>query len=163
MAGATPGPKPLPSHVKVQRGNPGKRSDPGQTEDAIQAPQRKLRAPKGLNKRQQKHWRDLAHQFHQLQLTTDLDIGAMRLLVDAWERYLQANEAVNQYGLVVQGHNGVPMQSPYLQVANKAHADVLSMLREFGMTPSSRSRVTQAAQALEPEDDGGGMQGDLLD
>ena len=36
------------------------------------------------------------------------------------------------------------MQSPYLAVANKAMEQIKAMLTEFGMSPSSRSRVTVA-------------------
>ena len=36
---------------------------------------------------------------------------------------------------------GVPMQNPALSIANKAMQEMTKLLAEFGMTPSSRSKV----------------------
>ena len=55
-----------------------------------------------------------------------------------------------QYGVVIKGTNGFPMQSPYLAIANKAGEQVRLLLSEFGMTPAARSRVN--AQPIEREE-----------
>ena len=53
---------------------------------------------------------------------------------------------------MVKSPNGFPIQSPYLAVANKAMEQMRAMLTEFGMSPSSRTRVRGTAViATEPD------------
>ena len=59
----------------------------------------------------------------------------------AWGRWLEAEGALRKYGVMVKSPNGLPMQSPYLAVANKAMEQMRSLLSEFGMSPASRTRV----------------------
>ena len=56
--------------------------------------------------------------------------------------------------------NGFPVFNPYFAVANQAAKKVRSLLAEFGMSPSSRSRIS-AAMTGQPAD--GGEWADLLD
>jgi len=46
-----------------------------------------------------------------------------------------------KFGVMVKSPTGFPMQSPYLAVANRAMEQIRALLAEFGMSPSSRTRV----------------------
>ena len=46
-----------------------------------------------------------------------------------------------RYGTMVKSPNGYPMQSPYVAVANKQVEIMVRIAAEFGMTPSSRTRI----------------------
>jgi hypothetical protein len=48
----------------------------------------------------------------------------------------------------VKSPNGFPVQNPYLSVANRAMKQVKEFASEFGLTPSSRTRI-----AISPPDD----------
>ncbi len=55
--------------------------------------------------------------------------------------WVQAVQAIGRYGTMVKSPNGYPMQSPYVAVANK-QVDIMGRIAaEFGMTPSSRTRI----------------------
>ncbi len=56
------------------------------------------------------------------------------------------------YGVMVKSPNGFPMQSPFLAVANKAMEQMRALLAEFGMSPSSRTRVHATPQADEEDE-----------
>ncbi|WP_232346024.1 phage terminase small subunit P27 family [Burkholderia pseudomallei] len=84
----------------------------------------------------------IAEQLHAAGLLTVLDVTALGLYCEAFARWHDANEKVVKLGAVVKSAHGYPIPSPYLQVANQAYAQMTRMLAEFGMTPSSRSRVT---------------------
>ena len=55
-----------------------------------------------------------------------------------------ANEKISKSGTVVREAAGYPVKSPFVTVANTACEQLTRMVIEFGMTPSSRSRVTVA-------------------
>ena len=64
---------------------------------------------------------------------------------------LEAQASLREYGVVIRSPNGYPMPSPYLSVANKAFEQMRMMLAEFGMSPSSRTRV-QALPIVDEHD-----------
>jgi P27 family predicted phage terminase small subunit len=59
----------------------------------------------------------------------------------AWGTWIEAQASLRQFGTVIRSPNGFPMPSPYLAIANKAFEQLKAMLVEFGMSPSSRTRV----------------------
>jgi P27 family predicted phage terminase small subunit len=75
---------------------------------------------------------------------TDIDGAALAAYCQAWARWVEAEENLVKYGVVIKAPSGFPIQSPYLAIANKAMDQMTRLLVEFGMSPSSRSRVTPA-------------------
>ncbi|MBF4041896.1 phage terminase small subunit P27 family [Burkholderia pseudomallei] len=134
------GRKPTPTALKLVRGNPGKRP----LNDAEPSPPAAsdMECPHWLSAAAKPHWPAIADQLHRAGLLTDIDHTALGLYCEAFARWVDANEKVVKLGAVVKSAQGYPIPSPYLQVANQAYAQLTRMLAEFGMTPSSRSRVT---------------------
>ncbi|WP_439891590.1 phage terminase small subunit P27 family [Ralstonia sp. 25C] len=135
------GRKPTPTALKLVRGNPGKRPLP---EDEPKPP-RGAPAPEWLSVEAAKHWPTVAKQLEDAGVLTSMDAAALALYCEAFARWRHANEQVAKYGPVVKAPSGFPVQSPFLAIANKAFDQMAKMLIEFGMTPSSRSRVAKAA------------------
>ncbi len=81
---------------------------------------------------------------------TEIDTAALAAYCQAWGRWRGAEEKLNEFGVVIKV--GASLQvSPYLSVANKAMEQMTRLLIEFGMTPSSRSRVSVSdAQKEDP-------------
>lgn len=135
----TTGRKPIPTNLKVLRGNPGKR--------ALNANEPKPRArkpiaPSHLDDEAKREWRRMSDKLFKLGLLTEIDKAALAAYCMAWSRWVQAEESVRKYGIVMLSPDkGWPIQSPYLAIANKAMEQMTKMLGEFGMTPSSRSRI----------------------
>ena len=76
-----------------------------------------------------------------LGLMTDIDAPAFAAYCIAWGRWTEAEEKLRTLGAIVKAPSGYPIQNPYLAVENKAIEQMKVFLTEFGMTPSSRSRV----------------------
>jgi P27 family predicted phage terminase small subunit len=85
-------------------------------------------------------------------LLSKIDRAALALFCQAWARWVEAEEALKRYGVMVKSPNGFPMQSPYLAVANKAMEQMRALLAEFGMSPSSRTRVHATPQVDEEDE-----------
>jgi len=140
------GRKPRPTKLKVLEGNPGKRRLNEKEPDPLPAIPS---CPDHLSPEAKKEWERVAPLLEKLHLLTHIDRGALALYCQAWARWVEAEEALRTYGVMVKSPNGFPMQSPYLAVANRAMEQMRALLTEFGMSPSSRSRVS----ALPLQDD----------
>ena len=97
--------------------------------------------PRHLAGEARKEWTRLGRKLLAFGLVTEIDVGALALYCTAWARWVEAEQQLARYGTVVKAPSGYPMQSPYLAIANKAMDQMTRLLVEFGMSPSSRSRV----------------------
>ena len=143
------GRKPIPSSLKQLQGNPGKRP----LNDHEPKPRAVLpRCPPHLSEEAKKEWRRVSRMLHQLGLLTEADVTALALYCQVYGRWIEAEKKLASFGMLIKTPNDLPMQSPYLSIANRCFDQLKSMLTEFGMTPSSRSRLS-VAQPEEEEDD----------
>jgi P27 family predicted phage terminase small subunit len=141
------GRKPLPSNVVRLRGNPGKR----RLNDAEPRPASRVPAcPACLGDEARKEWKRLAKELAELGLLTGLDRAMLAAYCHAHALWVQAVASIERYGTMVKSPNGYPMQSPYVAVANKQVDIMVRIASEFGMTPSSRTRIRVGEKT--PED-----------
>jgi P27 family predicted phage terminase small subunit len=132
------GRKPLPSNVVRLRGNPGKR----RLNDAEPRPAPKVPAcPACLGEEARKEWQRLAKELVGLGLLTGLDCAMLAAYCQAHALWIEAVSSIERYGTMVKSPNGLPMQSPYVAVANRQVDIMVRIASEFGMTPSSRTRI----------------------
>ena len=142
------GAKPKPTKLKALEGTlRSDRRNPNEPETRPAIP----RCPEHLGPEAKREWRHLAPQLARLGLLCKIDRAALALFCQAWERWVEAEESLKRYGVMVKSSNGFPMQSPYLAVANKAMEQMRAMLAEFGMSPSSRTRVHATPQIDEDD------------
>lgn len=107
--------------------------------------------PRELSPTAKKEWRRIAPELARLGLLSRIDRAALAMYCDHYARWLEAIAALQKYGVVVKSPSGYPMQSPYVAIANKSGEQVRLLLGEFGMSPSSRTRV-HATPEPEPDD-----------
>ena len=143
------GRKPKPTQIKRISGNPGKR--PLLQDEAT--PERALpRPPAILQGLARKEWWRMAPLLYDAGLLTKIDVTALATYCQCYARWCDAEEEIRRTGTVIKSTKGQPMVSPFLKVANIALQQLMRMLVEFGMSPSSRSRVT-VAKIPDPEDE----------
>jgi P27 family predicted phage terminase small subunit len=149
---STRGRKPTPTHLKLVRGNPGKRA----VNHAEPKPKVVLPSPPAeLSEDALAEWNRVASDLHGLGILTAIDRAALAAYAQAYGRWVQAERAAAKMaekdqmtaGLMIRTTNGNAVQNPLIGVANKAMADMVRYAAEFGMTPSARSRI----QGSEPE------------
>lgn len=132
------GRKPKPTHLKVLQGNPGRRplpADEPKLESCFPDP------PGHLSEAARKHWNEVGGMLHETGILTALDADALAAYCELHVRWVEANEQIRKYGLVIKGPSGAPVQSPYFKISAITFDAMKAMLVEFGMTPSSRARV----------------------
>ena len=131
------GRKPEPNHLKVVRGNPGRR--PINEAEAEVEPG--AEPPDWLTKEGLVYWKTVSAQLDKAGLLSNVDAEALGLYCEATATYALATQHVTRTGRVVKSPSGYPIQSPWLAIQNKAHEQMLKLQQEFGKTPSARSRI----------------------
>jgi P27 family predicted phage terminase small subunit len=82
-----------------------------------------------------------AGKLARMRVMTEADVDALAIYAVNFVRWKDATAKLRETGPLVRSPNNFPIQSPYLAVANKAQGEMLKILSEFGLTPSSRTRV----------------------
>jgi len=132
------GRRPLPTAIKELTGNPGKRP---LNLDEPQPPKIIPKCPKHLDENARKEWRRISLELHRLNLLTIVDRAALAAYCQAWGRWVEAEANIQRFGAVIKTPKGLPLVNPYLRIAERAIDQMRKFLVEFGMTPSSRSRI----------------------
>ncbi len=128
----------MPTNMRLVTGNAGKRALPkDEPQVAVSEPD----APEYLCEVGKAEWQKMVKLLAGMRVMSEADVTALALYCDAFARWRHAIAAVNADGAVLETTNGNKIQHPYLQIANKAHDQMLKLLCEFGLTPSSRTRV----------------------
>lgn len=136
---AIPGRKPKPTAVKILEGNPGKR--PLNTAELQPSQAKTRRMPHGLSRGAKKLWRRLASDLVDLGIMTDVDIPAFMLAAEHFGIARGAATIIAEDGMVTTDENGFMRKHPLLQVLRDNSAAFRQYATEFGLTPSSRSRL----------------------
>lgn len=142
-----PGPKPMPTYLKVLRGNPGKRRIKPEPQPAI--PDSVPDAPTYLARYAREEWNRIAPELYRLRLLTVFDIQPLAAYCVAYERWRTANERLDEIasrdplaGLVIKtSTKGTLMQSPVFLAARQSARDMIRYASEFGFTPAARARI----------------------
>ena len=106
--------------------------------------------PVHLSKEAKQYWKETFKLLAGVGVLTEMDADSLSLYCESKARWVHAKKQIEKDGLVIVAQSGFPVQSPWLQIANKAHEQMLKISAEFGMTPSSMSRI---CVAVKPEDE----------
>ena len=152
------GPPKTPTHLRLVRGNPSKRPI---NKNEPQPPKGVPPVPKHFDK-QGKYWfKRMAEELDAIGVISQLDARALELLVEAYTEYRHHCETLVLEGYTYAVYSDddadegkereIRMIKPHPAAMMKADAwkRLRAMLAEFGMTPSSRSKVSKD----KPDDD----------
>ena len=145
---ATRGRWPTPTHLKLVRGNPGKRALPKKGEE-LPVVIEEVSPPPFLSDDAKVEWGRMMQALVALKLVSSLDRSAFAAYCQAYGRWAQAERALaamrerdpHSAGLLVKTTGDNIVQNPLVGIANKAMSDMVRYAAEFGMTPSARVRL----------------------
>ena len=107
-------------------------------------------APRWMSLEAKREWRRIAPVLHRVGLLTEAGGLALGMLCEAWAQYVEARRAVMEAGMLATSDKGNVYQHPAVALMNSARNELLKWAREFGMTPSARSRISVGAVEEEP-------------
>jgi P27 family predicted phage terminase small subunit len=96
-----------------------------------------------------KEWRRISPQLEKLGLITQMDRAALAVYCQAYARWADTEAKIKKLGddgLIEETPSGYKQISVLLQISNRAAEQMHKFMAEFGMSPSSRSRVTPSPQ-----------------
>lgn len=133
------GRKPTPSHLKVVRGT--NRADRGAKNEPT--PDRaRPSAPADMSDRGREAWGYVVAVLDRMGVLTEADAMAVELMCEARADWLSArDEIIAGGGETYTTEGGLIKAHPAVAMRNDAARRLQSLLAEFGMTPSSRSKV----------------------
>ncbi len=141
----------VPTALRVLNGNPSRRPLP---EHEPQPDVDVADAPDWLPPIARAEWQRVAPMLRRVGVLTEADRDALTLYCQTWITWKDAIEHVRKDGLVVARRGKLPRQNPYLQIAERASAQLRRLLGAFGMTPESRSKVTAVTTKKQGKWDG---------
>ncbi|HYG73464.1 MAG TPA: phage terminase small subunit P27 family [Planctomycetota bacterium] len=140
---------PKPTVLKILEGNPGKRK--------LNAAEPKLKAaapdcPVWVSGPARQHWPEIASQLAEMGVSTTADKIALGLLVDAMGQYIEAKRDVEEAGLTFTSEGtGAVHVHPSVSLMQNAWERIVKALREFGLTPASRTKVHAIVEQKQDE------------
>lgn len=145
------GRKPKPTAVKKLEGNPGKRKL--NTKEPVPA-KGMPDCPEWLLPEAKKEWERLADLMNQMGIPTEVDMAAFAAYCQSYARWKEAQEHIDSEGSTFETDKGYQQQTPWVGIANTNQKLMLQAASEFGLTPSSRSRIVAgSAKGKELEDE----------
>lgn len=105
-------------------------------------PGKPTRAPVFLDEDARALWHKLADMLAAGGVMTTGDAVALGLLADALLEYREAKDVMAQHGAIAYGNSGAPYAHPAAVQVRQLRADIRNLLKDFGLTPASRDKVT---------------------
>lgn len=132
------GPAPVPTEINRLRGFPGKR---GEHKTEPKPEPFSAEPPAHLDASAREEWGRLVPILKRMKVLTEADYIALGNLCLAYSTMIEAQTKLTETGLLMKTGTGFIMQNPLVSIVRQNSDAVLKLLREFGLTPSSRTRV----------------------
>ena len=154
---AVRGRKPVPTELKVLKGNPGKRPlNKKEPKPIKKAPL----CPKWLDPDAKKEWKRLASKMERLGILTEVDMAAFAGYCQSYARWKENEEFITKNGSLVRTPSGYWQQVPQVSIAQQYLKQMGRFAEQFGLTPASRSRLIADDPANGPMDEMDKLLGD---
>jgi len=142
------GPRPKPTSIKILEGNPGKRplnlNEPKPTQIAPEC-------PKWLKPLAKKEWKRISPELERLGLLTRIDRAIFIGYCQNYAIYVETEKYLQENRRVIKTKNGAIKSRPEVYIAKNALNFVKAFAVEFGLTPSSRGRISLPSELIDDE------------
>ncbi len=144
------GPKPLPTHLKLLRGNPGHQVlNKNEPQPALD--DKPPEAPAFLTGYAADEWYRVCEELYRLKLLTSVDINPLAAYCQSyciWRTAVETLKTISERdpqtkGLLIKSATGTILQNPLVLTARQAANDMVRHASEFGLTPVARTRLNQ--------------------
>jgi P27 family predicted phage terminase small subunit len=144
------GPPPVPTNLRLLRGNPSKR--PIRPEPQPTIPDAVPSAPEWISGYAREEWERVAGELYRLRLLTVVDIAPFAAYCVAYQNWRTAYEKFKEMqdrdpvmaGFVVKSGKGTAISNPIFLALRQAGTDMVRFAGEFGMAPAARARIANA-------------------
>ena len=143
-------PRPKPTVLKLLEGNPGKRplnkKEPKPARALLACPYYLKSDRIAYNE-----WNRIVPQLYKLGLLTAVDHTALELYCSQYSIYRKAIKEIQTEGLTTNNIRDGFKALPEVAIAREAAKTIKSLCIEFGLTPSSRSRISLPGESRDED------------
>lgn len=136
------GRRPKPTALKKLAGNPGKRplnnAEP-------KYPPVSSHAPRFLDAEGRRMWRKMLNELSAARVLTRVDEAMLAVFCQTWATYVSAVKRLREEGDIIVTEKGSVYKHPLVMIRDTAADQLRKFAVEFGLTPSSRSRIKVGA------------------
>ena len=138
-----PGPRPQPSKVIDLKG--GRKHTHRPMNKNEPAPEAKAPPmPEGLDDVAKAEWKRMAPVLERLGVLTEIDHGMFEAMCLSYSDWVKYSKMAQDRPIVKSEKTGYIQVSPFITLADKSLKAYMKLAVEFGLTPSSRSRIHAA-------------------
>jgi len=134
---------PKPTRIKVLQGNPGKRP---LNQDEAKFETTMPKCPTHVKREARREWKRVSQELFDAGLLESVDRAALAAYCIAYARWVAAIKEMDGESLTLATESGYQYPNPLLSIAKAASEEMRRYMADFGMTPSSRSKVTARKQ-----------------
>ena len=99
-------------------------------------------------------WEEVTHELHELGVIATIDATALSMFCQTWAHYRTLEDHVARYGptyLIESDEGNYTMLRPEIRQLDRMREFLLRACAEFGLTPSSRTRLSVARKPKKDE------------
>ena len=135
--------KPKPTALRILEGNRGHRPlNDREPRATVKLPS----PPKQLSATAKREWRRTGRLLREMGIITEIDAAQFAAYCQSYARWLECQELLAKLSVLIKGQMGLVV-NPLLRVARDAQEQFTRALVEFGMSPSSRTRIHAAPES----------------
>ncbi len=129
----------VPTALKILRGNPGhQKLNAHEPKPEVILPE----APEELSDDAQRIWQEYGAQLAMLGVMSRIDGATFATFCQTYARWLECNTYLRDAPLLVDRPGGGLEINPALKVLDQLQSQLLKVAGEFGLSPSSRAKIT---------------------
>lgn len=99
------------------------------------------RVPGHLPREAKRFWRYFYDLLNSTKILTILDAKALEMLAREWANYISAQKDLDENGKMLESNAGGKYWNPSWAQYKHSQKQVMTLLSEFGMTPTARTRI----------------------
>ena len=112
-----------------------------------------IKLPDGLCKEAREYINEVIKELDSNRLLKRIDSAALTMLAINYSMFIQANKELSRDGLSVRNVQGNIVAHPSIKVAKDAQSQAVVILKDFGLTVKSRSKLPIQDTNTEEDDD----------
>ncbi len=97
-------------------------------------------------------WRRITPELERMGILSHLDRAILTAYCSSWSKYVALGRRLDTEGEVVAGHRGVARKNPAWQIYRDASTLCITLAKELGLSPASRSRLNTPEREADDSD-----------
>ncbi len=149
-----PGPAPEPYQLKLLKASRPGYDSGGRPLKVPPAFRRNApKPPAGLGRTAAAHWRRIVPGLQRLDLLKEEDQGALAIMCETWETFVEATKDVRVNGQTQTLPTGRKLANPSVGIAHAAAREYRAYAAQFGLTPAAESALGVKADGTDNDAD----------